>query len=145
MSVDIEQCVFLDATPDAVWQKIDDIRTHGVWMRDAVEITQRSASHTGVGAEFDCLTKIGPFRERDVLRVTEWEPGSRMGIEHRGVVKGHARFELAPETTGTRFCWSEHLQFPWWMGGVIGERAAKPVLGRVWRANLARLKTLVES
>jgi hypothetical protein len=30
------------------------------------------------------------------------------------------------------------------MGGPAGERAAKPVLGRVWRANLTRLKAQIE-
>jgi hypothetical protein len=31
------------------------------------------------------------------------------------------------------------------MGGPVGERAAKPVFERVWRANLARLRALVIS
>jgi hypothetical protein len=30
------------------------------------------------------------------------------------------------------------------MGGRVGEVVAKPVLTKVWRRNLARLKTLVE-
>lgn len=46
---------------------------------------------------------------------------------------------------GTQFCWQEVLAFPWWMGGVVGERIAKPVFERVWRANLARLRAIVIS
>ena len=53
------------------------------------------------------------------------------------------RFTLAPIPNGTTFCWREVLTFPWWMGGPVGELAAKPVLERVWRANLARLRALV--
>jgi hypothetical protein len=42
------------------------------------------------------------------------------------------------------FCWEEVLRFPWWMGGPLGERLAKPVLGHVWRTNLRRLQAIVE-
>jgi hypothetical protein len=144
MSVAIEQCEWFDATPAAVWAAVDDISTHPQWMKDAVEIDFTTEQHAGVGAEFACLTKIGPLRNHDVLRVTEWEPGAVMGIEHTGVVTGTGRFTLTPERGGTRFCWEEVLRFPWWMGGPIGERAAKPVLGHVWRGNLTRLKKKVE-
>jgi hypothetical protein len=144
MSVRIAQCAQLDASPDAVWRAVEDISTHPEWMRDAVEITFLTEQHQGVGAEFACLTKIGPLRNHDVLRVTEWEPRVAMGIAHTGVVTGSGRFTLTPVGSGTRFCWEEVLRFPWWMGGALGERIAKPVLGRVWRKNLRRLKTIVE-
>jgi hypothetical protein len=77
------------------------------------------------------------------MRVTEWEPEVAMGIEHRAAVSGRGRFTLASTSSGTRFCWREVLTFPWWMGGPIGERAARPVFERVWRTNLARLRALV--
>ena len=136
MSVTIRQCEAFEASPAHVWRSIEDIATHPEWMRDAVEIRFLSDQRVGVGTEFWCLTKVGPLRNEDVLRVTEWEPGAVMGIAHTGVVTGSGRFTLTPEGSGTRFCWEEVLRFPWWMGGAAGERAAKPVLGAVWRANL---------
>jgi len=145
MSVEIAQCEWFAASTDEVWRAVEDISTHVQWMRDAVEITFVTEQRRGVGAEFACLTKIGPLTNHDVLRVTAWQPGSVMGIEHTGVVKGDASFTLTPDGQGTRFCWTEVLRFPWWMGGPVGERAAKPVLGAVWRGNLRRLKTLVEA
>lgn len=144
MSVRIRQCEAFAATPDDVWRAVEDISTHVEWMRDAVEITFLTDQHQGVGATFACLTKVGPLRNHDVLRVTEWQPGAVLGIEHTGAVKGTARFTLTPADSGTRFCWEEVLRFPWWMGGVAGEQAAKPVLGHVWRGNLRRLKAKVE-
>ena len=39
---------------------------------------------------------------------------------------------------------AEDLVFPAWMGGELGGRAAAPMLRRVWRRNLANLKSLVE-
>lgn len=144
MTVRITQCQRFRATPADVWRAVEDISTHPEWMRDAVEITYLTAHHHGVGAEFACLTRIGPFRNHDVLRVTEWEPGTVMGIEHTGVVTGSGRFTLASHGDGTQFCWEEVLRFPWWMGGPVGERLAKPLLGYVWRKNLRRLRALVE-
>ena len=144
MSVRISQCTWFAAPPDRVWAEIEDISTHPTWMHDAVEVEFLTPEHAAVGAKFSCLTKVGFLRNHDVLRVTEWEPRAVMGIEHAGVVTGSGRFTLVAEQAGTRFCWEEVLRFPWWMGGAFGERAAKPVLGRVWRANLRRLKALVE-
>lgn len=139
MSVRIHQCRLLSAAPDVVWRNIKDISTHTEWMKDAAEIRFLTEQQSGVGARFWCLTKVGPLRNRDVLVVTEWKPAEVMGIEHTGVVTGTGRFTLSPDGTGTRMCWEEVLRFPWWMGGPVGERAAKPLLGRIWQHNLARL------
>lgn len=144
MTISIAQCEWMRGTPDRVWRAVEDISTHPMWMRDAVEVEFITEQHEGVGAEFRCLTRIGPFTNRDVLRVTEWAPRAAMGIAHTGVVSGSGRFTLEREDDGTRFCWEEVLRFPWWMGGAIGERVAKPVLHRVWRTNLRRLKEIVE-
>lgn len=144
MTIAIENCIALDASPDDVWLAIEDVSTHGTWMRDAAAITFRTGQHAGVGTECEVLTKVGPLRSRDLMRITRWEPGAVLGIEHHGSVTGTAEFRLDPDGRGTRFCWAELLTFPWWMGGVIGERVAKPVLGRVWRSNLRRLKERLE-
>jgi hypothetical protein len=144
MSVHIEQCEWFDAPPATTWSAVEDISSHPTWMRDAVEVRFLNDQREGVGTEFWCLTRIGPLRNTDVLKVTEWDPGRVMGIAHTGVVKGSGRFTLADEGTGTRFCWEEVLRFPWWMGAAVGERIAKPILHRVWRSNLRRLKLIVE-
>jgi hypothetical protein len=143
VSIEIELCTEIPASPAEVWAVVEPIQTHTRWMADAERITFVGARTRGVGTEFDCLTRIGPLRTTDRMRVTEWEPGVTMGIEHRGAVVGRGRFTLAATPDGTRFCWREVLTFPWWMGGPFGERAAKPVFERVWRANLARLRALV--
>ena len=46
---------------------------------------------------------------------------------------------------GTLFAWEEDLEFPWWLGGRLGEVLGSVVLKRVWRRNLQRLKSLVEA
>ena len=145
MTVRIRVCTTIDASPAAVWDVVESIEHHTEWMADAERITFVSARRRGVGTEFDCLTRVGPFRTTDRMTVTEWEPGRTMGIEHRGVVTGRGRFTVKRRRHGqTRFCWNERLRFPWWMGGPIGEQVAKPVLKRRWRRNLARLRGIIE-
>jgi hypothetical protein len=92
------------------------------------------------------VTKVGPVRITDRMRITEWVPGTTMGIEHRGVVTGRGRFTLHAVDAGhTEFAWTETLTFPWWMGGRAGAAAARPVLGAIWRRNLRRWKEQIET
>jgi hypothetical protein len=128
-----------------VWAAIEDISSHVRWMEDAVAIRFTSANHSGVGAAFDCDTRIGPFRLTDRMVVTEWDPPRALGIRHTGVVTGAGRFVLEPAGEGTLFAWEEQLAFPAWMGGRVGGAAAAPLLRAVWRRNLRNLKVLVES
>jgi Polyketide cyclase / dehydrase and lipid transport len=132
------------APPEDVWAAVEDISSHVRWMEDAVAIRFISAERSGVGAAFDCDTKLGPFRLTDRMVVTEWAPTRVLGIRHTGIVTGVGRFVLTAESAGTSFAWEEALTFPSWMGGAVGGAAAAPLLRRVWRRNLANLKSLVE-
>jgi hypothetical protein len=137
----------IDAAPRRVWRDLEDIASHVEWMRDAAAIRFTSHRRSGVGTAFDCDTRVGPLRLTDRMEVTEWKRGRRMGIRHVGVVTGTGRFTLRRRLRrrGTRFTWEEDLAFPWWMGGPAGAAVARPVLRRMWRGNLARLKHRIES
>lgn len=137
--VTIRVAVDLSAPPEVVWADLRRIDRHTEWMRDARRIRFTSPAHEGVGTSFDCDTKVGPFRLTDAMVVTRWDEARAMGIRHVGVVTGEGEFTLAPHASGTRFCWTERLRFPWWLGGPIGARLARPVLRRIWHRNLAAL------
>jgi hypothetical protein len=86
-----------------------------------------------VGTTFDCDTKVGPFRLRDRMAITEWEPEQSMAVRHVGVVTGEGRFTLRPVGDDrTELVWEEALAFPWW----IPSLPAAIVLKLVWRWNL---------
>ncbi len=139
-------CTTIAAPPEVVWSEIEAIEDHPRWMTDAVSITFSDDRRRGVGTEFACLTKVGPFFTTDRFVVTAWEPAQRMAIEHRGAVKGDGEFVLRSRLgRRTRFCWREHLRFPWWMGGPVGALVAWPVLRLVWRRNLRRLRGRIEA
>jgi uncharacterized protein YndB with AHSA1/START domain len=136
----------IDAAPQRVWDAIDDIATHVAWMVDAEAIRFRDGPRRGVGTAFECDTRVGPFHLVDSMVITVWEPGRRMGVCHTGVVSGTGEFTLRATRQGrTRFTWSEHLWFPWWLGGPLGAVPGRVVLKWVWRRNLANLKRLVEA
>ena len=135
----------IDASPATIWAAIEDIGSHVTWMADAESIVFRTPQRAGVGTAFDCTTRIGPIRLVDAMSITRWTPDVAMGVEHRGVVRGQGVFTLRrADNTRTRFSWQETLTFPWWLGGPVGEVLGRPVLTRIWRGNLARLKRIVE-
>jgi carbon monoxide dehydrogenase subunit G len=130
----------LDAPPAQVWVALSDLASHVAWMHDAVAIRFVTDRTYGVGARFECDTKVGPLRLTDVMEVTEWSPGRALGVRHVGVVTGTGRFVIQRARGGrTRVSWVEELRFPAWLGGPVGARAAAPVLRRIWRRNLAAL------
>ena len=138
----------IEATPDEVWEAVEDISTHVRWMGDAESITFTSDKTRGKGTTFDCLTRVGPFALVDRMEITRWDEGRAMGVIHTGLVTGVGEFRLKGKGRGkgrTRFSWRERLRFPWWMGGPLGALAAKPVMVLIWRRSLRRLADLVES
>lgn len=145
----IHVCTEIHRTPAEVWADVEDIASHVHWMADAESITFVTDDHAGVGTAFDCATRIGPLRLNDRMVITAWDPEHSMGVDHRGLVAGSGSFvlEAIPAANGacTQFCWEEVLTFPWWMGGPVGEIAARPILRAIWKRNLTRLKARLES
>lgn len=131
--------------PAEVWRHLADVADHVHWMADAAAIRFTSDRHEGVGAAFECETRVGPLRTVDRMVVTEWEPGRAMGVDHRGLVTGTGRFSLEAAGPSTRLTWEEDLRFPWWLGGPVASVAARPVLRRLWSGNLRRLAGRVEA
>ena len=135
----------IDRTRSDVWEYLRDIGSHVDWMADAEAIRFTTEQVEGTGTSFECDTKIGPIRLTDLMTITSWEDAAEMGVRHEGVVTGVGEFTLTDLDHGrTRFTWREDLSFPLWLGGPIGEIAAKPILTLVWKRNLKRLKSLLE-
>ncbi|MCB2222633.1 MAG: SRPBCC family protein [Actinobacteria bacterium] len=131
--------VHLTAPPAEVWDDVARLDRHVEWMADARTIEFTGDRSEGEGTTMAVETRIGPFRTTDLMEVTSWEPPRRIAVEHRGLFTGRGAFTLEPEGGGTRFTWSEHIAFPWFLGGPAGAWAARPVLRWVWRRNLRRL------
>jgi Polyketide cyclase / dehydrase and lipid transport len=135
----------IEAAPREVWSALDDVASHVVWMQEARAIRFRTSRRHGVGTTFECDTRVGPLQLTDVMEITSWQPGRRMGVDHQGVVAGRGAFTLRRARRGrTRFTWREQLTFPWWLGGPIGAVIGSEALRAIWRHNLRNLKATVE-
>lgn len=132
---------------DRVWQIVEPVERHIDWMADAESISFVTEQRRGVGTKFLCVTKVGPIKLTDTMRITQWEPQRAMGVEHIGIVTGSGVFTMeSVSPDATRFIWEETLRFPWWLGGPLGALiGGKLVLRAIWRANLRRLAELCES
>ena len=83
-----------------VWDDIRRLDTHIKWMADAEAIRFLTDDRAGVGTRFECDTKVGPLRTTDVMEVTDWVEGERIGVRHQGLVPRTTCFELAlPQLT----------------------------------------------
>ena len=155
---DVTVSIDLDATPAEVWALVEPVERHVDWMADAVSIRFETDQTRGVGTSFLCDTKVGPIRLTDRMEITEWvaadDEGAigRMGVRHTGIVTGTGVFTIEPiagpgsDPARTRFTWSEQLDFPWYLGGRLGEIVGgKLVLGPIWRRNLKSLRRLVDA
>jgi len=144
--VGIRVAIDIAAPVERVWQVVEPVERHVDWMADAESISFVSDQTRGVGTAFLCVTKVGPIRLTDKMRITRWEPNRAMGVEHIGLVTGSGVFTLeAVDPKLTRFVWEETLKFPWWLGGPIGALIGGKILLRaIWRGNLRRLAALCE-
>lgn len=136
----------IDRPPAAVWDRLADIADHVSWMADAAAIRFTGDRRQGVGTTFDCETRVGPLRTVDRMEVTEWSPRQALAVRHRGLVTGTGRFTLQGSSDGrrTELTWDEDLRFPRLLGGPVTAAAARPILRRLWAANLRRLAARVE-
>ena len=142
----IRVAIDINASTQRVWEVVEPIENHVDWMADAVAIRFLNDQRRGVGTEFFCDTKVGPIKLVDKMEITEWIPQQVMGVRHVGVVTGTGKFTLTPHLGGTTFTWAEELNFPWWLGGKLGELVgAKLVMGMIWKRNLRELKKIVEA
>ena len=132
--------VDIDAPVATVWRDVADLASHTEWMADAETIEYLDEHREGVGTVMRVMTRVGPLRTADIIEVTEWNPPSSIGVIHRGAIGGTGTFTLTSSGAGTSFTWTETLSFPWWLGGLLAELLARPVLRAIWRRNLRRFR-----
>ena len=133
----------VDAAPGRVWGELADLASHSEWMKDAESIVFTSDQTRGVGTTMDVKTRVGPLGTIDVVEVTDWVEGESIEIAHYGLVGGTGRLEVLPDHEASVVKWTEELTFPWWVGGGLTAMVAKPLLTRIWLANLERLAVRV--
>lgn len=133
------------APPGFVWDHLSDLSSHTEWMSDAVSITFETEQRRGVGARMRVPTRVGPLRVIDIMEVDRWTEARTIGVRRLGRIGGWGRFDLSPRPGGSRLDLTESLRFPWYMGGPLTARLARPVLRRIFAANLRRFRDWVQA
>ena len=132
--------------PDAIWDLITDWEHQDDWMLEASDFVVVSEAREGVGVEAEATITIGGIMTRDRVRVSEWEPPRRLGIEHLGWVTGRGTIELTPVAGGrTHVWWREELEPPLGVLGAAGMTLFKPLMARVFRRDLRILAGLARA
>ncbi len=136
--------VEIEAPLDFVWARLSDLSSHSEWMSDAAAISFLTEKRRGVGVRMQVPTRVGFLQITDLMEIDEWVEGRRMGVRHVGRIGGWGRFELTDHPPLCELAWTEHLKFPWYLGGALAEWSSRPILRRIFRANLTRFRQRVE-
>ena len=98
----------------------------------------------GVGSRCEADVRILGITVSDPVEVVEFSPPHRFAIRHEGLFKGGGLITLDTTDGGrrTRVEWSETLVPP--LLANLGTIAQAPILGRIFQADLERLRTIVE-
>ena len=84
-------------------------------------------------------------RLNDFMTFTKWENKKAIGVDHVGIVTGVGEMQFHEiSEKKTKFKWIETLNFPFYLGGPIGEYFGKPILEFIWKQNLNNLKEIFE-
>lgn len=137
----------INAPVERVWDVLIDWEAQPRWMVDARSVTVLTSHREGLDVVVRCRTGIaGGLVVTDDMVTTEWLERSTIGIRHLGpLIRGTGAFELEPTPEGTRFVWWEELDPPLGrIGELVASAAVVPLVNRVFRSSLARLKALCE-
>ena len=141
----IEASAVIAAPPSRAWVVLADWERQDSWMPDVAWIRVRGSERER-GAELEVRTKIlGVPILTDAVTVTAWQPPHRLGVEHRGLVRGWGEWRLEQFGGGTRFVWIEELRLPFGPLGEIALWMYGPVQRALLRRSIRNLKALCES
>jgi len=143
----IEASTNIAAPVERVWDVLVDWEGQPRWMVDARDVRVLTPHRLGTDVRVRCRMGLSsPLSIIDDMVTTEWYEHSTIGVRHLGwLIRGYGAFDLEPIPTGTRLVWWEEVQPPL---GPVGEAVTGlvvvPVVNRVFRASLARLKAMCE-
>ena len=143
----IEQKVTVDAPRHLVWEYVTEPANYPVFMEGLTRWEVAGDRHTGLGARYRMLIRVGAADVGGLIEIVEWQPDGDMawssvtGVDQRG--RWRLR-ELGDGRTRVTFRFAYGVAGGG-IAGLIAERVAAPALSRRFRASLLNLKRAVES
>jgi uncharacterized membrane protein len=144
--VRIEQKVTVDAPRQLVWEYVTEPANYPVFIDGLTRWDVAGDRHTGLGARYRMLIRVGAADVGGLIEIVEWQPDGDMawssvtGVDQRG--RWRLR-ELGDGRTRVTF------RFAYGVAGggipaLIAERVAAVSLNRRFRLSLLNLKRAVE-
>lgn len=143
--VPIRSRIEIDAPIGVVWARLVEIERQPEWMTDLKTVRVTTAGPTGVGTRAEGEIRILGIPVSDPIEIVEFAPPHRYAIRHDGRFRGDGVITLDTLDGGrrTRVEWAEILVPP--ILPHLGSMVQAPILGRIFQADLERLKVLVEA
>ncbi len=140
----IRSRVEVDAPIQRVWEIVADVERQPEWMTEMKAVRLLTPGPVGIGSRCEADVRILGITVSDPVEVVEFLPPHRYAIRHEGWFKGSGLIALDTADGGrrTRVEWSETLVPP--LLANLGSIAQAPVLGRIFQADLERLRAIVE-
>jgi len=165
-----ERHIRIEAPIDRVWEVLVDVPGQPRWMRDLRDIRFQTPGPLAVGTIAIGTVHMFGLSQADPIEITALDAPYRYAIRHLGGFRGWGEFRLVPlaDGRGTHVRWREELHatpeaFPLvpglsrqpvigravhrvaaWLAGTL-DPLFGPVFDAVFRADLRRLKRLVET
>jgi uncharacterized membrane protein len=142
--VPIRSRIEIDAPIGAVWERLADIETQPEWMTEMRSVRVLTPGPVGVGTRAEADIRILGITVSDPIEIVEFSPPHRFAIRHDGRFQGGGLITLDTLDGGrrTRVDWAETLVPP--ILPTLGAMVQGPIFQRIFQADLARLKALIE-
>ena len=142
--VPIRSRIEIDAPIGAVWERLADIETQPEWMTEMRSVRVVTPGPVGVGTRAEADIRILGITVSDPIEIVEFSPPHRFAIRHDGRFQGGGLITLDTLDGGrrTRVDWAETLVPP--ILPTLGAMVQGPIFQRIFQADLARLKALIE-
>jgi uncharacterized membrane protein len=144
--VRIEQKVTVDAPRQLVWEYVTEPANYPVFIDGLTRWDVAGDRHTGLGARYRMLIRVGAADVGGLIEIVEWQPEGDMawssvtGVDQRG--RWRLR-ELGDGRTRVTFRFAYGVAGGG-IPGLIAERVAAVSLNRRFRVSLLNLKRAVE-
>ena len=132
----------VEAPIERVWDELVDIEGQPRWMHDMKSVRMEPGL-LAVGRRGEATVRMYGVSVTDPVRILHLDPPTRFGVSHDGLFGGHGIFHLEPLPGGrTDVRWEEDLVAP--IAPHLVAAVTAPVFRRVFEADLARFKALLE-
>jgi len=143
----IERKVTVDAPRHLVWEYVTEPANYPVFMEGLTRWEVEGERHTGLGARYRMLIRVGAAEVGGLIEIVEWQPDGDMAWSSVTGVDQRGRWRLREFSDGrTRVT----FRFAYGVAGggitgLIAERVAARSLSRRIEQSLLNIKKAVES